>query len=253
MSELSEIFVPALEGPDPFSLPKALRAKVRGCCGGGTCTPTASLDYLWIQFGKAGCGAPGQAAAPGMAAPSLEHWLNVVDEGASLGARWVVLSLTGPLTSVPEFVDICQWAQDAHGMCVAVHSPAMSFSRDEVALLKRLDLEQVRLFVTAAAYPNVKALEAEGIKVRMAEGEIEHKCGCGMPGRMLFVNGQGEIYTCAMVEGKDDFRLGDIYSRTLDSVVADPALKHAIPTETPFEEHGCDGCPPLYAEMLKGA
>ncbi len=254
MSHVEETFEAPLSGPDPFSLAKDLRNKLKSCCGGTACAENGpdKVEYLWLHVSKHGFGRKSieDTEFPSLA---LEDWLNIVDEAASLGAKGLVISVSTSLGAFPELVSVCQWAQDAHEMCVAVHTTAKTISEGDIAALKKLDLSHVRLFVGEEAYPHLKQLEADGLRVCIADAEPMKAGGCGMPQNMVFVNGRGELYTCGMVEGKQEFHLGNIFERRFDNVISDPALPHAIPSDAHYEEHGCDGCPPLLARLLKDA
>lgn len=244
MSEYGEIFQEALTGPDPFALPKELRGKMKSCCQSGVCAE--KIEYLWINLENQG------PTAAGIHPPTLEHWLNVVDEAASLGATWLAITVRAALADSPDVIEVAKWAQDGHGMTVAIHTPARDLSVADLAALKQLDLSRVRLCVSESALAQMKAYEDQGVKVRLAEAPGDTH-GCGMPQNMLFVNGQGQIYTCGRVKGNDAFHMGNIYNRPFRRVVGDPSLPHAIPVETPYQEHACDGCPPLLASALKSA
>lgn len=251
MNEIDVIPEAPLCSPDPFLLAKDVRAKLKTCCGGAH--TAEKIEYLWIHASHEGIGGRPGTLPLGDRLPSLDHWLNVVDEAASLGAKWLMLTLHSSLADSPDAVKLCQWAQDAHGMGIAIHTTASTLTESDQEALATLDLSQVRLFVNAEALEAMKPLESRGIQVRLAE--IRHagpaqSSGCAMPQNMLYVNAKGELYTCGMVNGNTNFRLGDIYSRPFGSVVDDPCLRHSIPAETPYEDHGCDGCPPLLAKSL---
>ena len=244
MTDRDQEFCAALDTPDPFALPKGIRGKVKSCCQSGVCAE--KIEYLWLTVEQT------DAMTGTGPKPTLEHWLNVVDEAASLGAKWLVVAVSGALAGSHEVLELCHWAQHAHEMSVALHTTALSLDARDVAALKRLDLCRLRLFVSSEALPGLSHLEAEGIRVRVAEA-VSDGHACGMPQNMLYVNGKGELYTCGRVKGNDAFHMGSIYARPFSKVVADPALPHAIPLETPYEEHSCDGCPPLLANAWKGA
>ena len=252
MSQVEETFEAPLSGPDPFALPKDLRAKLKSCCGGTTCADKGPerVEYLWLNVSKHGFGRKSIEDTE-FSPLALEDWLNIIDEAASLGAKGLVVSVSTSLAAFPELVSVCQWAQDSHGMCVAVHTTATAISTEDIAALKQLDLSHVRLFVTEAAYPHLKQLESDGLRVCIADAEPTKSEGCGMPQNMVFVNVRGQLYTCGMVEGRQEFHLGNIFDRRFDKVMADPALPHTIPADAPHEEHGCDGCPPLLSRLLK--
>lgn len=249
MNEVDENFEAPVEA---LSAARDIRGKLKACCGGSACAERApkQVEYLWLHVGQHGIGRTGEAEGAS-ARLHTEDWLNILDEAASLGAKWLVISVSTSLAGLPELVQICQWAQDAHEMGVAIHTTAAELSSEEIDVLRQLDVSRVRLFVCQGAYASMKALEAHGLRVCVADAEPVAREGCGMPHNMLFVNGHGELYTCGMVEGQQEYHLGSIFQRRFDNVITDPALPHAIPADAPYHEHGCDGCPPLLSKALK--
>jgi len=250
LSESQETFEAPLSDPDPFVLAKQVRGRVRECCGGAACAE--HVEYLWIYVTEHGFGPHAAGADSPASQLPLEHWLNVVDEAAALGVRFLVVSVQSCMDHFPDLIKVCQWAQDAHEMTVVVHTTAGDLCREDVATLKQLDLQKLRLFVSRDAEKHLKCLEQHGIAVRIAEPDRIPREDCGMPAHMLFVNSAGQLYTCGMVEGNKDFHLGNIYESKFGAVVQDPALPHVVSANTPRHEHGCDGCPPLLANLLKG-
>lgn len=250
MSDREETYQAPLVAPDPFAFAKDAHLKLKNCCNGTA--HVEQVEYLWIyarEHGLGKCPPPAGATPPGR-----EHWLNVVDEVASLGAQWLVVSVESTtLDAIPELLPICQWAQDAHGMSVVIHTNAMGITSAEVDLLKELNQDLLRLFVAQDNHAAFMHLEAEGIRVRIGQPDKVGAHGCAMPKSMVFVNGMGELYTCGMVEGDQRYRMGNIYERKFGDVVVDPALPHAVPPEERHKSHGCDGCPPLLADRLKDA
>lgn len=250
MSDLEETYQAPLTAPDPFAFAREAHIQLKTCCNGTS--RVDQIEYLWIyarEHGLGKCPPP-----PGASLPDLEHWLNVVDEAASLGARWLVVSVEETtLDAIPELLPICKWAQDAHDMSVVIHTNAKSIDEAELAALKQLDQALLRLFVTQENHSAFAHLEADGIRVRIGQPDRVGEHGCGMPKSMVFVNGMGELYTCGMVEGDERFRMGNIYERKFGEVLCDPALPHAVPPEARHKSHGCDGCPPLLANRLKDA
>jgi len=250
VSNLEETYQAPLVAPDPFAFAKDVQVKLKNCCNGAA--RIEHVEYLWIYAREHGLG---KCPIPeGAIVPDREHWLNVVDEVAGLGAKWLVVSVEETtLDAIPELLPICQWAQDAHDMAVVIHTDAKGITDAEITLLKSLKQDLLRLFVTQEACAAFLRLEAEGIRVRIGQPDSVSEHGCAMPKSMVFVNGLGELYTCGMVEGDERYRMGNIYDRQFGDVVADPSLPHAVPPEARRKSHGCDGCPPLLASRLKDA
>lgn len=239
--------VDRLTNPDPFDLARRLSQKLRSAC---ECETEGGVKFLWLYVSKNGIGCP-VSEDTAEAAPSLEHWLNVVDEAVIIGVERLVLSSQEDLSQLPYVWEIVQWAQSTHGMTVGIHIFANEVSDAMVDRMLELDLDRLRLFVSDPALPSLAGLEAKGIRVRVAKPAPDSpQHPCNMPQAMLFVNPQGELYTCGMVEGKRGFWLGNIFEGFFSNIVHDPKLPHSVPAESQDVDRGCEGCPPLLARYL---
>ena len=239
--------VERLTSPDPFDLVRKI-GKSLSCVSDSESPRT--VKYLWLYVSKHGMGCPDET---GNVPPTLEQWLNVVDEAATLGAERMVLSAQVDLAEFPDVWEIVRWAQDAHGMIVGIHIFSNEVSDEMLAQMKLLDLERLRLFVSESTVESLVRLEQEGIRVRVAQPASDHPSQpCDMPQTMLFVNPRGQIYTCGMVEGKRNFWLGTIFEGFFSKMVADPDLPRSVPVESQDVERGCEGCPPLLARYFYG-
>ena len=69
---------------------------------------------------------------------------------------------------------------------------------------------------------------------------------------MVFVNPDGVLYTCGLVDGLDDFHLGDIFDGTFSGIMKDPELPHEVSDQDRFfkAQHACDGCPALAKDLF---
>ncbi|MBI2421184.1 MAG: SPASM domain-containing protein [Candidatus Hydrogenedentes bacterium] len=236
--------------PDPFALLKRIHTGVARCAKVGACENRESIEYLWLYVSKTGIGQPDSGATA--AQLSVEDWLNVVDEVASLGARWLVVSALSNLSTCPDIWTICAWGQDTHGMLVGLHTHAPTLTQEEIAGIQQLDPAKTRLLVNESAWDSVRPLRESGIEAIIVKPEMSEPDGeCTKPGKMAFVNPQGEMYTCALVEGFGDFKLGNVFTGSMNALLRDPHLPHAVPSSAPHKEHGCAGCPPLMAQYFK--
>jgi radical SAM protein with 4Fe4S-binding SPASM domain len=240
--------VERLNAPDPFDLARRVHQRVHCCCS-GTPGQADRITYLWVYAAK-----PikdSQAGSPPHVL-SVEDWYNVVDEAAAGGIRGIVITVPESLAQFPHLWAICRWAQEMHGLFVGLHTYADCLSDAELAELKLLDLHRTRLFVSREACPKLKALEDEGLTICVAQPpeDFTPPITCALPGRMVFVNPEGVLYTCGMVEGNEHFRLGTIFEGTFTSILENPALPHAVQTADATNVHGCDGCPPLFAHYF---
>ncbi len=229
---------PLLGNERVCSVMREIRRRIQCCAQEG---PWNNAEYLWIRIKE---GETDSQCGP--EALSREEWLNVVDEAAALGVKWIMISVHGPLSLFPFLWDICAWAQQTHGMHVGLHTEASRLTAEEVAALCRLDKQRTFVFIPRSVMDNFRSLEECGIQLREADPErTVQMYPCARPGAMVYVNAEGQLYTCGMVEGKKEYHLGDVFTSSFRKVVCDPSLPHEVPTHVARNPHWCDGCPPL--------
>ena len=217
-------------------------------CGASLKDAKRDITYLWVHVtdqSKGGCGA-------GQPSLSREEWLNVVDEAASLGVNCLVLSVGAAMSSFPYVWDVCDWAQRTHGMMVGIHCTDTALSDADIAAIQKLEGPLTRLLAPKNEVEKLRFLEEHGILIREADPRPgEQKSPCDNPTHMIFVNPLGQLYTCGLVEGMEEFHLGNVFNGTLDAMLHNAGLPHAISEQVPRNEHGCDGCPPLMAHFFE--
>ncbi len=232
---------------DPFRLPKRLSCGIEACTG----KSFDEVTYLWLNFSLPGH-EQGNDAAPICPELGLDQWLNVIDEAASLGVAWLVVSVKAALSEFPDLFKICDWAQNTHGISVGLHIHCMEMSSEEIQALCKLDKSKTRILVTRDVIKAMRHLEEEhGLQLCVADPHPEGVLApCENPGRMVFVNTRGELYTCGLVEGREDYKLGNVFEDSFKKIVGDPNLPHQVPYESAMVPHGCDGCPPLVTQYF---
>jgi radical SAM protein with 4Fe4S-binding SPASM domain len=237
--------VPRLSNPDPFAPARSVRVMLRECAEKA---PQNHVRYLWLLVSRHGLAVGDDASRM---RPTLDQWLNVLDEAAAIGVGRLVVSAQSELSGHPEVWDICRWAQDTHGMSVGIHIFSCQLSKQDLEEMATLDAGKTVLFVSEGNYECMRYVEERGIKVRVAQRMPEAPAHpCGMPSEMVFVNPRGELYTCGMVEGDQPFRLGTIFEGFLSKISCDPTLPHSVPVSEQKESRGCEGCPPLLARYF---
>lgn len=239
------------EGSDPFLLPRKIlrHLKLNGADREGG-NVSESAHYLWINIDskcEEGC----EHTGPSGHRLSVEEWLNVVDEAASLGVRCVMICVGDSLAVHPEVWEICRWAQETHGMNVGFHTVAESLGDTDLDQLAELDQQKTCLFVKRENLDRLKPVEERGIRLCHAEVQEKDHCPpCDEPKSMVFVGPDGVLYSCGMVLGNDRFRLGHVSEKPLDTVMTDEKLPRNVPAGTPHNHHGCDACPPLMFKRI---
>ncbi len=235
---------------DPFALPKNFKTKLKDCCQQREGHDRQQVTYLWVCVSAKGIGE--QANTGEGPRIVLQDWLNIVDESASLGANWIVLTVTTRLSHHRDIWEICRWAQDAHGMMVGLHLVEDDVNEEELALIKGLDTGKVRLLVRGESHEKLGYLKDEGLVLWTAnpqpgDGSKPH---CQGPAKLIYVNARGELYTCGLVDGLDQYRMGSVLEKQLSQVVKDPALPHSVDEKIHRISPGCDGCPSLVANFF---
>lgn len=214
--------VERLSNPDPFELPRRVKQKLRGSQGAA---PVHAFKYLWLYVSRDGLHIPGEAK--GAPAPTLEQWLALVDEAATLGVERMVITALSDLSQLPDIWEICHWAQDGHDITVGIHVLSESLPEATVEQIKQLDLNKFRLFVPEEYLGNYASLEADGIKVRPAKPAVETSgaAGEGVPHSVLFVNPGGQLYMAGSDGGAQPEHRGNIYEDLLGKVLREPKGK----------------------------
>jgi radical SAM protein with 4Fe4S-binding SPASM domain len=241
---------------NPFALPQAI---MRGLeeCGKEEPVPEAAqakVEYLWMHLpGEVdvnGCQLPPQERQNPLA---LDEWLDIIDESASCGVRTLIVSIGRPISEHPHLITIGDWAQVSHDMMVGVHLYGRPLCDNDAQMLAKLDLSKTRLFIDEEFLYSAKIAEDLGIRVHNAEGinDSERSPACELPSTMTCVGATGNMYTCGLVLGKEQFRFGHFFERKLSSVMKDATLPHSIPEELTNTKHRCNGCPPLMAKKLR--
>lgn len=222
-----------------FGLGRRIRRDLDECSRAAAHGTREDVFYLWLKMG------PGPATEL-----SRDHWLNIIDEAASMGVNWLVITLGEP-ASREHVPAMGLWAQQTYGMVVCLHTPQGRLGTAERDLLRQLPADSSYLLVEpehAAAFQN---LEAEGINLRLAAPATPvSEEPCDYPNKMIFVDAQGHLYTCGLVAGDSDFFLGSVFDGSLDEIIHNPKLPHSVTEKQPSNHQNCSGCPPLVAKYL---
>jgi radical SAM protein with 4Fe4S-binding SPASM domain len=207
------------------------------------------VSYLWIRITKEQIEKSENTKTK---KPKLDDWLCVVDECAAEGVRWLVVTVEIPLNKYEEILQICKWAQETYQMRVGIYLKRDNINDEEIKLLKQLNKNLTQIFVKKEHLNNFRKLISEGFFVGIANPQnYGEKPKCEGAKTLVFCSSTGSIYTCGLVEGKKEYKLGDIYEKEVREIIEDPKLPHKVQEKIHFLSEKCDGCPALLARHLQ--
>ena len=236
-----------------FGLPQQFKRKIRKCAREIEKHKEPQVAFLWACVSDAGSKPGVKSSKKTKHSLTKQEWLTVVDEAASLGANWLVLSFTIPFAEHEDIWDVCNWAQEVHGMMVGLHAKAPKLTRKDVNKVKQLNLKKTRVLSRKNALSRLKLKEDEQKELIIWTAnpqEDGERPNCQGPTRMIFINAQGMLYTCGLVEGDDTYHMGHVFDKKLKSVMSDPDMPHHVHEEIHYVTPECDGCPALIANYF---
>lgn len=239
---------------NPFQLPQNIARQIRVHSRKlGKESPPERIRYLWIYVSD-DCGVEDDVLHGQEARLSVDEWLNIVDESATLGAENLIISMGNGLAESPEVIEMAAWAQSAHQMFVGLHVYRHPLTEDELKRVADLDPERTKVFVDSDLLESMPFAESMGVTLHVAdgkEGDTVHPT-CRWPEDMTCIGPHGQMYTCGLVLGEDQYLLGHCFERRLDNVVGDKNLPHIIPAGVSRIKRRCNGCPPLMEQVMRG-
>ncbi|HOV34003.1 MAG TPA: SPASM domain-containing protein [Candidatus Hydrogenedens sp.] len=231
-----------------FGFPKTLLRKVKKCSKMAN-TASKDIEYLWIRISKENDSTRKEKKGCIL---NLDDWLNIIDEAVSAGASWLVLTIEVPLDQMQEIIEVCKWAQDTYKMKVGLFLCRETITENEVQILSCFKKNLTQIFVKKKAFEQFKKINEIGLFLGIADPqEYGNKPNCEGASKLLYVDSEGSIYTCGLVAGKKNYKLGSIYDRKFHEIVKDPSLPHSVAEKIHKVDEGCDGCPSLLAKHLK--
>jgi len=237
--------MPPSEKADPFELPRLIAQKLKKCAEDRrNGSPEEAAKFLWVNL-TASCK---EKSARSL---SLDEWLNVVDEAATLGVRVLVVCTGDSLQNCSSVLEMCQWAQDAHDMTVGFHIQAASIPPGDLKEFAELASNKTWFFVNRENTDARAFLEGFGHNV--CEADVIHDepaGGCDGPKNVLFVGPQGKVYCCGVMLNNEEFNLGHVLDQPLERVLRDPVKPRQVPEGFERPPHGCDGCPNKMNERM---
>lgn len=239
------------QATDPFGISRLINKEVSEAAR-RTSTKfrdSEGVEYLWIHLAQRDAGlAPPES---GQTVLTASEWLNLIDEAASFGTRWLVFYVADALSEFPCVWELSRWAQDTHDMDVAFHYTGHDLNSELVDELKRLDPDRTTLIVTPNRLDAIRATVPPGVRVLAQAGSEENRRErCAGPTRMTCIRADGRMYACGLVVGEDAYAMGHAEARPLTDIAEDETLPHSVEEVENFPAEGCDGCPSRLSAVL---
>ena len=256
MAEKKKVNPVIKDGTSPkdqyFTIINAFKHKIHACRRSSEQFKNSDIVFLWVCVNAKGLKQGFMERKQGAALLPAQQWLSVIDEAASLGANWLVVSISDSISNCSGLFEVCKWAQQVHGMCVGLHLKKNACpSEEEIALIRKLDLKKPRLLIHCQPGETASLPHADGITVWTANPQpAGEKPKCQGPAHMIFVNEKGVLYTCGLVEGKEDYRIGHVFDACLKTVLNNPKTPRKVCSELHRVTSGCDGCPSLLTSFF---
>ena len=235
---------------DIIDLPEAIAAQVKECVNSFGSENGKSVKYLWIYVTDDG--RSDRKDTEKRETLTIDEWLSVIDEGSSLGARYLVIGLGAPLSRHPEVTEICRWAQAAHDMVVGLHLHKEPLTLPEIQQIKELDPARLRIFVDRDHMDAMRLAREMGLTLYEADSyeSVTRGTSCTLPNDITCIGARGDLYTCGFVLGEQQYNLGHFFERRLDQIMADEALPHEVYHSADSPRRKCGGCPPRLAGLM---
>lgn len=231
---------------NPFDVPNSIRRKVTESANlSDRFGKPDAVEYLWIHMASK----PGATASCKCLAE--QEWLNIVDEAASAGARWLVIYVGDHLPADSPAWALSQWAQDTHEMCVAFHFTGEALNAEQVSAINRLETDRTFLFVRDESIDAISA--SPGLEIQVVSAAVPDDVRgshCTDPANITCVQSDGTLYCCGLVIDEEAYKLGDAQERRIADVARDQSLPHAIEQADQYPEHGCEGCPSHLSKIV---
>ncbi len=240
------------ENADLFGVAGKFKKKLNACCQNTSDFLKDDIVYLWVRVTAKGLkqGVIGNEQED--KAVSMQHWLNVVDEAASLGANWLVLSIADPLIECEAVWEISRWAQEVHGMTVGLHLKEYKrLTDEEITRIRQLKGDKTRLILRCSPGESLDTSKFQGISVCKANPQADgERPKCQGPTRMIFVNDDGVLYTCGLVAGNNAYRMGHVCDARFDKIIKDRKAPRCACSGIHLISLDCDGCPSLLVNIF---
>ncbi len=237
------------QGENPFGLLRTINDELGLCAKRAQEQQNGRIKYLWMYLSDASAYESSDEENRPL---SLDELLDIIDECAAAGSESLIISISSSFADHPHLFQVCDWVQATHDMVVGIHLHATPLTDRDAAALQKLDTDRVRLFVDGEYMDTAHHAEKYGFRVYNADGFDDEIVSpkCELPHTMACIGPKGNLYTCGLVLGEEQFQMGHFFERKLSAVMDDSSLPHEIPEGVSKASRRCNGCPPLMAQKL---
>ena len=209
----------------------------------------APIHYIWLHVTRDGIA--DNRSEMESAAMLLNDWLNVVDESAALGAKWMIVYLDAPIDVGSDVWKICAWGQEVHDIRVGLHISSRYLKEVNTASLNKLQKDKTFVIVDESALETMSFLRDEGYTLCHANiGDEDRKLPCTHTDSIVCAGADGVMFCCGLVMGQESYRLGNVRSDTVDHAMQNHATLEPIGMNREEHHGACDGCPPIMARRF---
>lgn len=218
----------------------------------GSAAPQSSspIRYIWLHVTREGITGTRSISENG-ATMLLNDWLNVVDESAALGAKWMIVYFDTHVDKTSDAWKICSWAQEVHDIRVGLHINSRYLQHWDFSSLSKLDTERTFIVSDQSKLQSLSFLEERGYTLCHSNiGEEDREMPCTHTDSIVCAGADGVMFCCGLVVGEESYRLGDVRSDSVGRAMQNHAGLEPILFSRGHTETGCDGCPPIMAQRF---
>lgn len=237
---------------DNITIPDGLIEAMRACKEQGSTIPRSDsmIRYIWLHVTRDGI-AGTAVSLEGTTTLLLNDWLNLVDESAALGAKWMMVYLDTHVDRASDIWKICGWAQEMHGIHVGLHVKGEFLPESDFASLSRLKRDKTFIVADQNMLESLAYLGDEGYTLCSANiGDEDRNLPCTHTDSIVCAGADGIMFCCGLVIGEESYRLGNVRSDSVDRAMQNHAGLEPILVSRDNVYGGCDGCPPIMVQRF---
>lgn len=245
----------ALSDADPFELPKRVSKLISNSVAGydKDSQRRAAVKFIWLHVSEDGMISKTGVTEQGPTL-STSDWLNIIDESAALGAKWMIVRSGASLSQSSCLWKMCHWAQEVHQIRVGLHLTTGRLSEHDIEELTNLKPSLTFIVADDSALASLRFLQTRGMRLCSANVHQEDRSfPCDNTEAMTCVSADGRLYSCGLVLGNEHYALGHSMDRPFEDVMQETTRLRMVPAVERCIDGGCDACPPLMVKRFMDA